>query len=936
MSSGREVTSVNEYPTADGNVGAAGGRDVLYAQVCPLDLPYRAARLFYYKVPTELRGVLRRGDFVTVPFGQGNRPCTALVMSVSDVPSPREGGGMPRYKELCDLLGTELHLPEDLLGLVLYMQEHLFCSIGEAVYAIIPAFMLGRADREYILTERGRALIYGETNVLPGSETSDSDSACEADALSHADAYGVPSGIPFGASDSTSDNRVSLTPTERRALSLLAATGTRSGTVRVSSVPEQSLRRALASLEERGCATSSIVVKRIGKSYVETARLAIPSKTAESEAARLERRAPVMAAILRRLCDEPEGIKLERLCAELECDRAAVLRLVKKGLAQLEKRESYRSFLPSSAADSTSSDNNKCVSEHAFAASVDSVERTDDIGASGEPNKSSDPALSALSPAQQRAYDQLEARYSLGNACASLMYGVTGSGKTRVIKAMIDRVLADGRQVIVLVPEISLTPQTVSYFSGVYGDRTVVIHSMLSHGERYDAYRRIKRGEARICIGTRSAVFAPFDNIGLIVIDEEQEHTYKSDSSPRYHARDIAAYRCGRHRAMMLLASATPSVESFYKAECGRYQLVRLDERYSGTPMPQVTVSGVAADLRCGVLIGRELDESIRQTLEAHRQIILFMNRRGYNHFMICPSCREAVHCPNCSVSMTYHAGRTGDELICHFCGHRERIPEKCPSCGSEHMTRVGFGIQRVEEELKTRYPSARILRMDADTTSAKNSFYDMLERFRAHEYDILLGTQMVTKGHDFPAVDVSGVILADTALYLEDFRASERAFSMMTQLVGRAGRAGQQGRAVIQTCNPDHPVIDYASRQDYDAFYKSEIAYRRAMLFPPFCHIALISVTGEDERSVMETSTGLYTLLTDLIGGEYRDVALICFGPFEAAVYRVNRTFRYRIVCKIKQDSRTRELLRRLLNFGGEKGIGGCTIAVDIDPDTV
>ena len=309
MSSGREVTSVNEYPTADGNVGAAGGRDVLYAQVCPLDLPYRAARLFDYKVPTELRGVLRRGDFVTVPFGQGNRPCTALVMSVSDVPSPREGGGMPRYKELCDLLGTELHLPEDLLGLVLYMQEHLFCSIGEAVYAIIPAFMLGRADREYILTERGRALIYGETNVLPGSETSDSDSACEADALSHADAYGVPSGIPLGASDSTSDNRVSLTPTERRALSLLAATGTRSGTVRVSSVPEQSLRRALASLEERGCASSSIVVKRIGKSYVETARLAIASKTAESEAARLERRAPVMAAILRRLCDEPEGIK---------------------------------------------------------------------------------------------------------------------------------------------------------------------------------------------------------------------------------------------------------------------------------------------------------------------------------------------------------------------------------------------------------------------------------------------------------------------------------------------------------------------------------------------------------------------------------------------------------------------------------------------------
>ena len=982
MSSGREVTSVNEYPTADGNVGAAGGRDVLYAQVCPLDLPYRAARLFDYKIPAELQGAVRAGDFVTVPFGQGNRPCTALVMGVSDTPSPREGGCRPRYKEICDLLGSELHLSEEFLGLVQYMQEHLFCSIGEAVYAIIPAFMLGRADREYMLTERGRALVDGMNAVSGGAfvrkisgdafvpETFGDGSGGTADATNSADAV-----------DSV-DAAAALTPTERRALALLMSPGTRSGAVRISSVAEQSLRRALARLEDKGCAVSSVVVKRIGKSYVETVRLAVSPADAESSAAGLERRAPVMAALLRRLSDYPDGARLDRLCSELGCDRAAVTRLVKKGFAQLEKRESYRSFLPTAYAESYNENNceNNIGSnvgynienstENRVGSTVEnnaknntetnaenSVESNDgrnvegsaanggalqtaggagnDRASDGQSTKTH-PALGALSPAQQRAYEQIEQRYSLGEACASLLYGVTGSGKTRVIKAMIDRVLADGRQVIVLVPEISLTPQTVSYFSGVYGDRTVVIHSMLSHGERYDAYRRIKRGEAQICIGTRSAVFASFDRLGLIVIDEEQEHTYKSDSSPRYHARDVAAYRCGKHRAMLLLASATPSVESFYKASSGRYQLVRLDERFSGKPMPAVTVSGVAADLRCGVLIGRELDESIRQTLAAHRQVILFMNRRGYNHFMICPSCREAVHCPNCSVSMTYHTGRTGDELVCHFCGHRQRIPEKCPSCGCEHMTRVGFGIQRVEEELKTRYPSARILRMDADTTSAKNSFYEMLGRFRAHEYDILLGTQMVTKGHDFPAVDVSGVILADTALYLEDFRASERAFSMITQLVGRAGRAGQQGKAVIQTCNPDHPVIECASRQDYDSFYRSEIAYRRAMLFPPFCHIALISVTGEDERSVMAASTELYRLLTELIGGEYRDVALICFGPFEAAVYRVNRLFRYRIVCKIKQDSRTRELLRRLLGAGGEKGLGGCTVSIDIDPDTV
>lgn len=887
MSSGREAASVKEIPTADGNVGAAGSNDVLYAQVCPLDLPYRAARLFDYKIPRELCGAVQRGDFVTVPFGRGNRPGTALVTGVSDSPSAQRKGAKPQYKEICELLGAELRLSEEQLGLVSFMQERLFCSPGEAVYAIIPAFMLGKADRKYTLTEAGRRLAGGDgEGIEAGSVPSDAES------------------------DATEQSSAKLSGAERRALELLYSAKSRPGGVRVSAIREQSVRRALALLEKRGYVSSSVAVKRIGKSFVEMVRLSVTPERARAAAQELSGRARVMAALLERLAGESDGIRVDWLCSELGCDRSAVSRLVTKGLAVIDRTESYR--MPTGGRQFT--------------------DAGAQVGATAPP----DPALGELSPAQERAYSMLERQYSLSQACASLLYGVTGSGKTRVIKAMIDRVLSDGRQVIVLVPEISLTPQTVSYFSGVYGDRTAVIHSMLSHGERYDAYRRIRRGEVQVCIGTRSAVFAPFSDIGLIVIDEEQEHTYKSDSAPRYHARDIAAYRCGKHRAMLLLASATPSVESFYKASTGTYQLVRLDERYSGAPMPEVTVAGVAADLRSGVLIGRELDGRIRQALADRRQVILFMNRRGYNHFMICPSCREAVHCPNCSVSMTYHTARERDVLICHFCGHRQPIPEKCPSCGVGHLTRIGFGIQRVEEELRTRYPQARILRMDADTTSAKNSFYEMLDRFRGGEYDILLGTQMVTKGHDFPAVDVSGVILADTALYLEDFRASERAFSMMTQLVGRAGRAGQRGEAVIQTCNPEHPVISCAARQDYDAFYKNEIAYRRAMLFPPFCHIALISVTGEDEVSVMSSSTRLYAYLTELIDGEFRDVAMICFGPFEAAVYRVNKMYRYRIVCKIRQDGRTRELLRRLLLASGEKEYGGCSVSIDIDPDTV
>ena len=654
--------------------------------------------------------------------------------------------------------------------------------------------------------------------------------------------------------------------------------------------------RILPYLERTGAIESEFSLTRIGKKYDDVVRLAVSPEEAFEQSELRIRRAPLMSAVLRELCS---GDKTMSELRELTGAGKSVFdRLISAGLVTVDKNEIYR--MPSE----------------------------------GEQVRDSPPDENLLTDEQSKAYNTLCGLYGTGEGRAALLHGVTGSGKTRVIKAMIDRVTADGRQAIVLVPEISLTPQTVGYFRSCYGSRVAVIHSMLSQGERYDAWRSIKRGDVDICIGTRSAVFAPFDNIGLIVIDEEQEHTYKSDTSPKYNARDIARFRCSEHGALLLLASATPSVDSYYRAVSGRYTLVELKKRYSGVTLPDTVISDVTELHKCGVgLIGEELDAEIRSALSAGRQIILFMNRRGYNHFITCPVCREPVKCPNCSVSLTYHANDFGGELRCHLCGYKQHVPQECPSCGGQHFVRIGFGIQRVEQELYERYPGVRVMRMDADTTSSKGAFYEMLEGFRRGDADILIGTQMVTKGHDFPNVDVSGVVLADTALYLDDYRANERTFSMITQLIGRAGRAGVQGRSVIQTCTPDHPVIRLAASQDYRAFYDSEIKLRRAMLFPPFCRIALISVTAEDERDAAETCTKLYKDLEAMLTGEFSDVRMICFGPYEASVYRVKGRYRYRIMCKMRSDKRTRLLLRTLLEKYSGRDKDGCTVNVDIDP---
>lgn len=626
------------------------------------------------------------------------------------------------------------------------------------------------------------------------------------------------------------------------------------------------------------------------------------SQSPEETAAALSAlRGKKQIAVLERLLASDLPYTVPALEAEVPDCRPALRALAEKGLLHLVKTEAYRD---------------------PYAHLYDRV------------------VLPPLSAEQAQAVETISALCACGEPKAALLHGVTGSGKTRVIQGVIDGVLARGKQVIVLVPEISLTQQTVRAFASVYGDRIAVLHSSLSAGERFDAWRRIRAGEVDVCIGTRSAVFAPFPNLGLIVIDEEQEHTYKSDSDPKYHARDIARFRAAYHKATMLLASATPSLESYYKAKQGAYTLVKLTERFGTATLPTVQLVDLRAENQSGRMhpVSRPLLARLDAVQKAGEQSILFVNRRGYHNFMTCPQCGTAVTCPHCSVSLTYHRrGRDSHGyLTCHYCGYRTGVPNKCASCGSEHLQFIGFGTQQVEELLSSDLPEARVMRMDADSTSQKDAYDRLLTAFREGEADILLGTQMVTKGHDFPNVTLVGVLFAEQSLYLDDFRANERTFDLITQVVGRAGRSARAGTALVQTYNPEHPVLQLAVAQDYEAFYAQEIALRRALMFPPFCDIVTLTVSGTNEQALMQAVTELGQDLHAKQAGEFSDVPIILFGPFEASVYKINETYRMRFLLKCKNQSRLRQLLTAVLDGFHTRAGKGLSISIDINPSAL
>lgn len=540
-----------------------------------------------------------------------------------------------------------------------------------------------------------------------------------------------------------------------------------------------------------------------------------------------------------------------------------------------------------------------------------------------------DPSPVALTPDQAAAAEALFQVMAQGTAQTALLYGVTGSGKTQVFLRLIQQTLAQGKSVIIMVPEISLTPQTVEVFQKKFGKEVAVLHSGLTLGERADEYRRIAQGGAKVVIGTRSAVFAPLKNIGMVVMDEEQEQSYKSEQTPKFHARDVAKYRCRYHNALLLLASATPSVESFYYARRGKYHMVALKERYQGRLLPAVTIVDMSEQY--GAVFSPQLAREIQKNLDQGEQTILLINRRGYNTIVKCSSCGEVATCPNCAVALNYHSDN--GRLMCHYCGYSQTLVEKCKACGSQLMRYAGAGTQKIEEQLACAFPRARVLRMDADTTLSRFAHEKKFAAFAAGEYDIMVGTQMVAKGHNFPNVTLVGVINADQSLYTQDFRSYENTFSLLTQVVGRCGRGDLPGRAYIQTANPNQYVIEQAARQDYDSFYETEIAGRKLGLYPPYCNLCLVGFTGENQSQVRRGAEAFAAALTSRAAAQYGDLPLRILKPCEPAVEKIAGKHRYKLVIKCRQGPRVSQLLWELLAwFNGEKAYKNVTVTVDMN----
>ena len=539
-----------------------------------------------------------------------------------------------------------------------------------------------------------------------------------------------------------------------------------------------------------------------------------------------------------------------------------------------------------------------------------------------------------LTPDQQAAYEALLPDLEDDAPHAALLYGVTGSGKTLVFLKLIDRCLALGRRALVLVPEISLTPQMILRLKRQFGRRVAVQHSALNHTERLLQWQMIQDGGADIVVGTRSAIFSPLENIGLVIIDEEQEHTYRSESAPRYSAHEVARQRAAENGALLLLASATPSTESYYAVQHGRTQLVRLTKRYGGNPLPKVQIVDMRAELASGNPreISLAMEDAIRRNLEAGKQTILLLNRRGYQTVAQCEECREVLKCPKCSVPMVYH--KSAHKLLCHYCGSQlDPPPARCPACGGKLQYR-GFGTQKAEEELAKLFPEARILRMDQDTTAAKDAHEKLLAKFARHEYDIMVGTQMVAKGLDFEDVTLVGVLGIDSLLFAQGFRAYETVFSLVTQVVGRSGRAKDPGFAIIQTTDPDNPVLNLAAAQDYDAFFEQEIAYRKLGLYPPFCGLCVVGFAGPKESEVARASARFAALLGRQ-AAKQPDLPLRVLGPTPGSIEKINDSYRYKLTVKCRNDRRFRDLIRETLTlYEQEKLPGKATVVVDLHSD--
>ena len=542
-----------------------------------------------------------------------------------------------------------------------------------------------------------------------------------------------------------------------------------------------------------------------------------------------------------------------------------------------------------------------------------------------------------LSEAQNRVFSRVSEVISEGRPHCFLLHGVTGSGKTSVFIKLIEKTLSEGKTAMLLIPEISLTPQIVENFCRLFGGTVSVIHSNLSLGQRLEEYRRIEAGLSKIVVGTRSAVFAPLENIGLIIMDEEGERSYKSDSAPRYTTSAVAKERCRTHGAVLLLGSATPSVESYYYARKGVYELLELTERFNKSDLPHVEIVDMNAERANGNTseFSEVLVHEIKHNLEAGEQTILLLNRRGYHTVISCAGCSSPVYCPNCSIPYTYH--KANNSLVCHYCGSIAELPEKCPECGGTVFKQMGFGTQKMEEQLEALFPDARILRMDADTTFSRYAYEKNFKDFADKKYDIMVGTQMIGKGLDFPDVTLVGIVTADKSLFSGDFRSYERTFSLITQVAGRSGRGGKKGRAYLQTFMPDHYVLGLAAAQNYAGFYEEEITLRKTLIFPPVCDICVIGISSVSDAAAAAASAVTLKIIKDVIKSEQIKFPLRVLGPVQSGIAKMNGKYRYRLILKCKNNKETRSFIRRVLLKTAEyREYSNVNIYADMNGDIV
>ena len=813
------------------------------ARVAVAAATYWLDRPYTYLIPESLREGVVPGVRVVVPFGRGNRRTEGIVLAVG---SPGEGDRA--LKPVASVLDEESILSSDMLRLAVWLHDRYFCTVYEAVHAMLPAGLWYRMEAVYTLC----------SGV-------DREKAYDAAGSSEAERLIVEAVFAHGGSCPVSD------------IQRLFDRG--------------DPRRALQSLVRKGVLEADSTQKRrVGDKTVRMISLGISPEEAQELARRKEKRAPLQSAVLRLLCTL-ERVSLSELCYFTGASASTVNALIKSGAVTSTQEEVFR--------------------------------RGAGAGVSRQP-------LPELNREQRAAFEGLCALLEGGEASASLLYGVTGSGKTAIYVRLIDRMRAEGKSSILLVPEIALTPQMIRIFSSYFGEDIAVLHSSLAVGERYDEWKRIRAGRAKVVIGTRSAVFAPCVDLGLIIIDEEQEYTYKSENTPRYHARDVAKYRVAGCGGMLLLGSATPDLESRYWAEQGRYHFFRLPTRYNARALPEVKIVDMRSELKGGngTSLSAPLLRELEDNLSRGEQSILFLNRRGTASLIACGECGFTYTCPNCSVNLTWH--ERGRRLMCHHCGYTRPLDERCPACGGI-LNHYGTGTQKLEDELAEALPGAELLRMDADSVSHAGSHERILTQFREKKIPILLGTQMVTKGLDFENVTLVGVINADQSLYTGDYRASERCFSLITQVIGRSGRGEKTGRALIQTFTPYNQVLRLASRQDYDSFYAAEIELRRLQNCPPFSDIVTVTASGASESDVLRCCSYLRDRLkNELRGREDADV----LGPAPLPVVRVNNRYRYRVTVHCRFDKQIRTLISGLLiQCNTAKEFKGVSVFADFNP---